>query len=277
MGDQTSGDNKDFFATGRNAVDVPAQPAPPNVGQEVYTDWQPPRPGPIQQQVAGRNPGGDQGYVTIKDGPNIIYAQAGSTVIINEGQGSRVGNGQNSYMSNPGDNFAARQAQFYPTGRPGPWYPPGGGPGMYQPQQQFRNVNGNGIYDGSQAYQPNFRQHNPIGRGIGGFFGALAEGAGLALGMRFAGGPQFYGGSEFAGGPQYSGGPRFGGRYEHRPSFRAPFIPFVAGMAVASQLQPSWQTQNAGYYANQGYYNQAANYTQNGQQYDQYGNLVGQA
>jgi hypothetical protein len=126
------GDDVNFFDTSRN--DIPVQGQTP-LQRDAYTDY-PLQPG--QPQVPGRiAQAGDPGVVTIKDGPNIIYAQAGSTIIINEGRDCRVGNGQNSYVPNYDQTAAYRQAQFAPDPRFAAQYYAG-------PHPIYRPVNGGG-------------------------------------------------------------------------------------------------------------------------------------
>jgi hypothetical protein len=157
------GDDVNFFDTSRN--DIPAQPGPSPLQRDAYTDYplqaaQPQVPGRIAQA-------GDPGVVTIKDGPNIIYAQAGSTVIINEGRDCRVGNGQNSYVPNYDQNAASRQAQYVPENRyPAPYYA--------GPQPIYRPVNAGGWEMPRPYIQPHI--------GLGLHFGGRHGGIGISFG-----------------------------------------------------------------------------------------------
>jgi hypothetical protein len=224
-----SGDINDvnFFSTSRN--DVPAQPN--GLQQEVYRDWQPQAPGrvgPTTDNTASNN-----GYVTIRDGQNIIYAQPGSTVIINEGQNcgpQRIGGqGYNGFMPNYQDTMRQVQQQ-----RMMQWEMQNH---FRQPYYQadnsacfrgnFRNVNGGG-WEVPPPFIPQPYGYNRGGAFIGAHIGPISIGFNLG------------------------GNGGFNAGYNQ---FRPPFFPHRE-RNYGAQIRPSWQisANNYNYYNyNQGY------------------------
>jgi hypothetical protein len=233
----------DFFKTGRN--DVPTQ-QPNGLQQEVYRDWQPGQPG--QPQAPGRIAQGNDnsGYVTIRDGQNIIYAQPGSTVVINENSNgpSRVGDGgQRGYMPDYNDQMRQvqerRQASMqFDNGYRQPYYGPENNAGYHR--GPYQNINGGG-FEVPQPYRP-----NPIAQFLGGVSAFLSFGGGHG---------------------------RYGGGYHQQ--FRPPFYPQQrGGIQIGIGVQPAWAYNNQSYYGgnNGAYYNAQPQYNQT--QYDQYGNPI---
>jgi len=199
----------DFFDTQRN--DIPTGPS--RLHQEAYVDYQCP-----QDRQQTRHSGRD-GYVTIRDGANIIYAEAGSTVIINQGEG-RIGRGQGSwvpqdYSDTMREVADSRRAQYVLENR-------GQMPRRYYDEDcptQYRPVS-SGDYEPERYVS---RHHRGNGDGVGRFFGALlggvAEGVGIGIGTRVFGGHGGFGRGNgfvpgFITGSVLNGGDRSWGSYD---------------------------------------------------------------
>ncbi|MBS1996072.1 MAG: hypothetical protein JSS86_07170 [Cyanobacteria bacterium SZAS LIN-2] len=218
MGKGHSQDSSDvnFFDTQRNDV----QAGPNRFQQDAYVDYQCPQRGD-NHRTTGRD-----GYVTIRDGANIIYAEAGSTVIINQGGDGRMGRGQGSWIPQDySDTYRqvqeSRQAQWVQENRgrlAQPYY------GDDCPRQ-YRPVSG-----GDYEVEPRYR-HSSGGDQVGRFFGRLAEG--LLTGVAVGAGARLVG-----------GGHMFGRG-------------FVPGFVTGSVLGPrEWGGYSSGYdsYGGDGYY-----------------------
>jgi hypothetical protein len=216
--------DKDFFNPSRN--DIPTGMS--NVQNDAYTDWKP-------AQQAGRGHHSDAVTIHTGDG-RTIYAEAGSTINIYEGNcDRRVGGGRNSYMpdyDNGQREYAQRRQYSYVPNDDRAMYP---APRYENPQ--YRPVDARG-------YEVPYQQRNG-GDAVGQFFGNLFKGLAVGAGIGLAG--------------------RAFGHHGYERGWERPMYAPIAYDGGMSNYDPRYNSYDPRYsnYADNSYYRQPTYYDSN--------------